>query len=136
MLKDQVSPFAVLRLLSPAAVSDNTAQVSQIIDTQLYASVGIAIATGSLADADATFDVKLDEGDAANLSDAAEVTAAAKLLGTKEDFDFSDDNATFFFGYRGDKRYIRLTITPSGNASAANLAAVAICEKRKVGDTL
>ena len=39
---------------------------------------------------------------------------------------FDDDDETRKIGYLGDKRYIRLTITPSANASAALFSAVAI----------
>jgi len=116
------------RALSPASVSDNTAQVSQIIDTMGFAGLEFVILTGSLADADATFAVTIDEGDVANLSDAAS-TAAANLDGTlaAAGFVFSDDDTVKKIGIKEiTKRYYRLTITPTGNASAALLAAVAI----------
>ena len=87
----------------------------------------LAIATGSLADADATFAVKLEHGSQANLSDAADVVAK-DLLGTTAlaAFTYADDNKTRKIGYRGDLRYTRLTITPSGNAAAALVSAIAL----------
>jgi hypothetical protein len=89
--------------------------------------VTYVIATGTLADADATFTVLLEEGDAANMSDAA-TPAAADLLGTAAlaSFIFSDDDKVFKIGYIGSKRYTRLTITPAANTSAGALCAVAI----------
>jgi hypothetical protein len=134
MLKDNHNVIDVLRAISPVSVADNTAQVSQIIDLQGYTSLEFVILAGSLADADATFTSLVEHGDAANMSDAA-TPAAADLLGTAAEasFVFSDDNKVFKIGYKGAKRYVRLTITPANNASAALLAAVAVVGKAKVG---
>lgn len=126
-MRDMHNNIHIKRVLSPVSVSDNTAQVGQIIDRQGFESLEYVIATGSIADADATFAVLLEEGDAANLSDAAAV-ADADLLGTEAlaGFIFSDDDLVRKLGYRGNKRYTRLTVTPSGNASAALLTVIAI----------
>ena len=85
------------------------------------------IATGSIADADATFTVLLEESDDSGMSGASAV-ADADLLGTEvlAAFQFDDDNETRKLGYIGAKRYTRLTITPVANASAAVLSVVAI----------
>lgn len=134
MLKDNHNPFDVRRAISPVSVADNTAQVSQIIDLQGYGSLEFAIAAGSLADADATFTALVEHGDVANLSDAAAVPDA-ELLGLESEasFNFANDDTVYKIGYRGIKRYVRLTITPANNTSAALLAAVAILAKNKVG---
>lgn len=132
-MRDLASNIQIKRAISPVSVADNTAQVSQIIDRQGYDSLAFAILTGSLADADATFAVTMDEGDAANLSDAAAV-AAADLISqtagaaalTAAGFTFAADDNVRKVGYKGNKRYVRLTITPSANASAAVIAACAI----------
>jgi hypothetical protein len=126
-MRDTANNLHIVRAIAPVSVADNTAQVSQIIDTLGYRSLTFAIAAGSLADADATFAALVEEGDAANLSDAATV-ADADLIGTEAlaGFTFADDNETRKIGYVGNKRYVRLTITPAANASAALLAAVAI----------
>jgi hypothetical protein len=126
-MKDLFNNITVARAIAPVSVSDNTAQVSQIIDRQGYGSLTFAIALGSLADADATFSVLVEHGDNSGLSDAATV-AASDLLGTAAlaGFTFADDNATRKIGYKGAKRYVRLTITPANNASAALFSAVAL----------
>jgi hypothetical protein len=126
-MRDLHNNIAPKRAISPVSVSDNTAQVSQIIDRQGFDALEFLILSGSLADADVTFTALVEEGDAANLSDAAAV-ADADLLGTETaaSFTFSDDDKVFKIGYRGSKRYVRLTITPANNASAALLAAVAV----------
>lgn len=126
-MQDLMNNLHVKRVLSPVSVADTTAQVGQIIDRQGYDSLTYVIATGSIADADATFTVLLEEGDDSGLSDAAAV-ADADLLGTEvlAAFQFDDDNEVRKLGYKGVKRYTRLTITPVNNASAAVLSAVAI----------
>jgi hypothetical protein len=80
--------------------------------------------------------VLLEEGDVSNLSDAAAV-ADADLLGTEvlAGFQFDDDNECRKLGYRGSKRYTRLTITPANNASAAVLSAVALLGYPSLGPT-
>lgn len=125
--KDLHNSINLKRVLSPVSVADNTAQVGQIVDSKGFGSLEYLITTGSIADTDATFAVLLEEGNVANLSDAAAV-ADADLLGTEAlaGFNFADDNKVFKLGYKGTKRYTRLTITPTGNASAALLSAVAV----------
>lgn len=124
---DLMNNIHVLRAISPVSVADNTAQVSQIIDRRGYGSLTFAIATGSIADADATFTVLVEHGDNSGLSDAAAVPDA-ELIGTEvlAGFQFDDDNETRKVAYKGVKRYVRLTVTPANNASAALLSAVAI----------
>jgi len=116
--------IAPKRGVSPAAaVTDNTAIVSQIVDTRGFGSVEYLILTGSLADADATFTTLVEEGDAANLSDASAV-ADADLLGleTQASFTFADDDKVFKIGYIGNKRYVRVTVTPANNTGNAFIA--------------
>lgn len=129
MLFDLHNKLGVARAISPVSVADNTAQVSQIIDMQGKKSLMFAIATGSLADADVTFTVLVQHGDVANLSDAADVPDDM-LNGTEAlaGFTFAADDGARKIGYRGDKRYVRMTITPANNASAAVISALAIFE--------
>lgn len=135
-MKDLFNRIHPLRVLSPAVITDNTAQVGQIIDRQGFNSVTYLILAGTLADADATFTVLLEDGDAANLSDAAPVDDRY-LLGTEvlAGFQFDDDNEPRKLGYIGNKRYSRLTITPSGNTGNAPLAVIAVMGHPAVGPT-
>lgn len=124
---DNFNHINPVRCLSPASVSDTTAQVGQIIDRKGYNSLTYVIATGSIADADATFTVLLEESNDSGMSGATAV-ADADLIGTEAlaGFTFASDDKTFKLGYKGNLRYTRLTITPVSNASAAVLCAVAI----------
>ena len=126
-MKDLHNNIHVKRAISPVSVSDTTAQVSQIIDRQGFGSLEFLIATGSIADADATFTVLVEEGDASDLT-GGNAVADADLLGTEAlaGFQFDDDNEVRKIGYVGNKRYVRMTVTPVGNASAALLSAVAV----------
>lgn len=114
----------VARGISPAAATtDDTAWVSEIIDVQDYNAVEFLIMTGSLADADATFTVLFEHGDESDLSDNAAVPDTL-LLGTEAlaGFAFGDDNEVRKIGYVGDKRYLRVTITPANNTGNAFVA--------------
>lgn len=132
-MRDFANNIQVKRVLSPASVADDTAQVGQIIDRLGYDSVTYIITTGDIADANATFAVLLEEGDAANMSDHTAVADAdmiSQTAGTAPEtaasFQFDDDSEVRKLGYVGNKRYTRLTITPTGNGSAALLSAVAV----------
>jgi hypothetical protein len=124
------------RVISPVSVSDNTAQVGQVIDHQGWGQAVYAIATGSLADADVTFTVLLEESDASGSGFAA--VDDADLLGTEAlaSFQFDDDNECRKLGYKGKKRYTKLTITPANNASAGLMAAVCILGSPTVAPTV
>lgn len=126
-MKDLMNVIDVKRAIAPVSVADNTAQVGQVIDRQGFDGLTYLIATGSLGDADATFTTLLEEGDKADMSDAAAV-ADYNLIGTEAlaSFTFADDNKAFKLGYKGAKRYTRLTITPANNASAAIFSALAV----------
>jgi hypothetical protein len=127
-MRDLLDGIHLARAVSPAAaVTDNTAFVSQIVDRRGHDSLVFAILTGSLADADATFAVTMHHGDDPLLSDA-DAVPADQLSGTlaAAGFAFGDDDEVRKVGYRGPKRYVRLTVMPSGNSGNAFVAAVAI----------
>ena len=99
---------------------DNTPIISGIVDVQGFDALEFLIATGTIADADATATVLVEEGDASDLSDAAAV-ADIDLLGTEilAGFTFALDLGCRKIGYIGSKRYVRCTVTPANNATTA-----------------
>jgi hypothetical protein len=137
-MRDQMNDLHILNAISPGeARTDNTAIVSAVIDRRGYDSLTFAIAVGTNTDPNATFAVTMDDGDASNLSDAAAV-AAGDLVGTYAlaGYTFADDAESRKIGYRGNKRYVRLTITPSGNDSGnIFLAVLAILGNASVAPT-
>lgn len=108
---------AVWALSPVAAGTNNTAYVSEVLDTANFASNELVILIGANTDANAAFTTLIEEGDTVGVSEGA--VADADLLGTEvaASFDFGDDNETRKIGYIGHHRYIRATITPSGNDS-------------------
>ena len=136
-MRDLANHIELRRAISPAAaVADNTPFVSQIIDRTGFEQLVFAIQLGALADADATFAVLLEHGDASNLSDAAAVPDA-QLTGTEASagFTFADDNKVRKLGYVGTKRYTRLTITPANNTGNVFLSATAILASARYSPT-
>lgn len=131
---DLKNRLTVAKAKAITATTDNTAVVSSIVDLQGYDGVLFAILSGSLVDADATFTLLVEEGEAANLSDAAAVSDD-DLIGTEAlaSFIFSEDDTVKTIGYCGTKRYLRLTITPANNASSATFAILSIMQPRLRG---
>jgi len=127
MRKDLHNNIDVRRAISPKRETTNAASASQIIDRKGYESLEFVIVAGTLATAAATFTPSLEHGDESNLSDTAS-PAATELLGTLAEatFDGADDDTVYKIGYRGTKRYVRLTITSASNTGNADFAAVAI----------
>ena len=132
-MRDTVHNTKFVVSIPPVIPTDNTPQVGSWIDRTGFDSFTFAILTGTLADADATFAVLVEEANAADKLDAAAVADGdmlSNLAGiapeTAAGFIFSDDNATKKVGYIGTKKFVRITITPASNASAAPMAAVAV----------
>jgi len=132
--KDLRSNVLVRPAVYPVALTnDNTAQVSAIIDRQGYQSVMFVMAFGSMTDAGSTVTPLLEEGDNSALSDNSAV-ADADMHGTEAlaTVTQAHDNQVRTIGYRGNKRYLRLTLTPAGNdAGTITMGAVAL-----LGDAL
>ena len=138
--RDDYNKFAFLRAISPVTQTNaDTALVSQIIDMQTYQSLTWIIAVGTFSDADATTTVLMEHGDDSGLSDAAAVDDADMLpSGTGQEastaFTYANDDIVRAIGYVGTKRYVRLTITPSGNNSGnLPMSVTALCRKRFEG---
>ena len=109
------------RAITPQVqTNSDTAIVSAILDTAGYNNHELVIQLGTLTDADVTAVVLLEEGDDSGLSDNTAV-ADADMIGTEAEAGFAaaDDLATLKLGYHGAKRYIRATVTPTGNNSGA-----------------
>jgi len=127
-MRDLFNTIHPVRVLSPAAaVTDNTAQVGQIVDRKGYESVTYLINAGGLADADVTVTALLEHGDDIGGGDMTAVPDDL-LLGTEAgaSLTFADDNELRKLGYVGHKRYTRLTLTPANNAGNLFVSAVAV----------
>lgn len=139
--RDLINTLSYQRAISPVTqTNDSTAIVSQVIDMSTLHGLAFVIMTGTLSDANATFATLLEESDASDMSGSNEVADTDMLpLGTGQEaaasFDFGDDDSVLTIGYVGTKRYVRLTITPSGNDSgSAPIAVLAVGMPRHRGE--
>jgi hypothetical protein len=131
-MRDSIHNEKYLVAIPPVVVTDNTAQVGAWIDRSGYNSLSFAILTGTLADADATFTVLMEEASASDQSDHATVAdqdMLSQVEGTAPEaaasFTFANDNFAGKIAYIGGKQFVRVTVTPAANSGAAPLAAVA-----------
>ncbi|TWB19204.1 hypothetical protein [Nitrospirillum bahiense] len=106
-----------------AQVITTSAVNGAIIDTLGFNGLEFVVTAGTITDG--TVAATLTEGDAANLSDGAAVTSDG-ILGTLPSFVATDDGKTKRVGYSGSRRYVRLTLTPTGATSGGTYAAVAV----------
>lgn len=131
MLRDLYSNLKVINA-TVAAPTDNTAITSPTVDTRDYDQVLFVVATGTLADADATFAAVMAESDNSNMSSSNNVDDTDMIgLESGVSFTFAEDNFEAKIGYIGNKRYVNLTITPTGNASAAPVTILALGVPRR-----
>lgn len=126
-MKDLHNNIKTTLAVAPKTSTGNEAIVGEIIDLAGYRSCEFAIAYGDKADGAVA--VLVEEDDDAALATAAAV-ADADLLGTEADAGVADGtagaNSVKKIGYRGTKRYVRLTLTTSSNAGSCPVGAVAI----------
>jgi len=116
-MRDITNGLDLKRAISPqAARTDNTAVVSTTADLNGYDGCMLAINIGANTDTNATFAVLIEDSD----NDSTYAAVADEYLNGTEalaGFQFDDDNELRKIGYTGIKRYVRATITPSGNDS-------------------
>jgi hypothetical protein len=86
------------------------------LDTFGFGSATLALITGTETDTNATTVVLLEESNYPSMAGATAV-ADIDLIGTEllAAFQFDDDVECRKLGYSGAKRYLRATVTPSGN---------------------
>jgi hypothetical protein len=104
-----------------AAVTDNTVISTAGENNAGYESLVYVIGAGSLADADATFAVSMYESTTGAFGGEETAVAATDLLGdlATASFTFADDGKAKKIGYRGNKQWTQLRITPSNNTGNA-----------------
>lgn len=127
MARDLFNDLKITVVAAPAvALTGDTAVVGATIDHAGFAST-VYQWTLVTPDADATFTPLLEESNDSGMSGATAV-ADADLIGTEAGATDSAGNTTtksWKLGYKGIKRYTRLTLTPASNTG--NLYRSAIC---------
>lgn len=134
MMRDLHNNVKYLAAINPAAATtNNTAFVSAIVDTANFGSCEFIGVLGSVADADTTLTVLVEDGNDSGLSDNGAV-ADEHLLGVEAmGLNYDSDNKVFKIGYIGPKRYVRVTVTPANNTGNIFLAAVWALGHSRVG---
>lgn len=121
-MRDLYNNLTIRPVIAPAANANlaTTPLVGAVIDHRGYDSALYAINLGALTDADAVYAVLLEESNIVD-SDFTAV-ADADMHGTEAaaGFTFDDDGEVRKLGYKGFKRYTRLTITPTTTANSGN----------------
>lgn len=139
-----IMPGAVLEshrviFLFAKDATDNTPIVSPIIDTSgvngTYNAKTIYFATGTIADADATFTPLVEDANVANFSDGAAVADAFLVSQspptapeTAAIWGAADDGEVRKIGYMGMKQYLRVTVTPALNTASAHVCGYLVLE--------
>lgn len=114
-------------------ITTNTTTVGNIIDTLGFEAIDFQFQSGVVTDGTYTF--ILEQGDEANLSDAA-VVPSELVLGDLTGFTSSDDNAVKHVGSIGKKRFQRVSILSAGTSTGAtDMSAIAILGNPKVAPT-
>lgn len=111
-MRDLYSNIATLNVLSPAVQS--AAVQGPSIDTYGAGRLAIAVNTGAIASA-GDFGVTLQESDTGT---SGWTNVAAAQIDTTAPATLAADSA-YRLGYRGFKRYVRLSLTKAGGTSIA-----------------
>lgn len=122
--RDLHNNVKIVPAIDPAAIrTGNAVTTGATIDTSGFESVEFAVQSGAITDGQ--FAISVEDGDQANMSDAAAV-AAADLIGAAPTLLATDDSVVKKVGYRGTKRYVRIKATQTGATTGGFVAAVAI----------
>ena len=129
-----------VQAIIPAAIGANATKTGAIIDRQNYGGVEFVIDYGSVTTTGSVVTIVCKEGDVTgtltSVADTdllgtealASLLAGARVAGTGKE-------VSKRLGYKGTKRYTKLTITPVNNASAALLSAVCILSRPAIAPT-
>ena len=115
--REQYSNLYCINAFDVQTINTDATTNGDIIDTQGYDSILLAIQAGTITLG--TLTPIVQEGDESNLSDASAV-ADADLNPTEAltTFAVTDDNVVKRIAYTGNKRYIRLQLVSAASANA------------------
>jgi hypothetical protein len=112
-----------LSVTPPAAIVDNAAFTTATVDTAGFTQARFVVQLGALDIAVAA--MKLRQGDASNMSDAADITGADFSVSPLTLPAATDDNSLYaiHIDLRGKKRYLDLSLT-GGDGTTGTFATV------------
>lgn len=121
MRQDIYNNLAPILSVAPAVLTDGTVNGSQA-DLARYEGAMVIVATGTITDGSHT--AILEES---NTSGTGFTTVAAgDILGSVPGALTTQENTRFKFGYKGTKRFIRVSVTTTGATDGGALAAMII----------
>lgn len=124
-MRDLLNNIHVVNVVPPAAArTDNTQILGTVVDRKGYDSLTFITSVGTNTDVNATFPVLIEESDSFGSNFSAVADADLVGLEATASYQFDDDGETRKIGYRGNKRYVRFSITPVGNDSGNIFIAV------------
>lgn len=119
--------------LNTGTINSDTTTAGNILDILGYEALEFIIQSGNLTAG--TFTPLIEHGDEPAMGDA-EAVPDSQLLGTEAAAAFAsgDDNEAKRIGYRGSKRYVRLSLVSAGSADGV-IGATAILSRGQVNPT-
>ncbi|WTW96598.1 hypothetical protein OG216_25955 [Streptomycetaceae bacterium NBC_01309] len=118
MKRDLKNNVSVAQSLAPAART--AAADGAAVDIAGYRAVSVVIDTGTATGTDPSFTFEVQESDTTTSGDFTAV-ADADLDGAEPVVTTANDVAAYEIGYRGRKRYLRVTIETVGGTSTPTL---------------
>ena len=116
-----------LAIAARTASADGTA-VDRNEDGLMYQGALIVVHTGAITDG--THTIEVQHSDASGSGFAA--VADADLQGTEPAIGSSDDNKVYEVGYRGTKRYLRVSVTAAGTTTGGVYGATVVLADPRV----
>lgn len=125
MTQDLFSNLKELVALNTAAISSNTTTNGVVLDTAGYEGIMFVLHTGAWTDG--TYTMALLEGDTNSpVSAVADDDLLPSGTGQEAAAALGAANSVAKIGYRGTKRYVRLTVVSTGVSTGATVGATAI----------
>jgi hypothetical protein len=119
--------------LNPGTINTDATTAGTIIDTDGFEALEFVVQSGTVTAG--TFTPLIEHSDNADFSGSSAVDDD-DLLGTEADAAFAaaDDNEAKRIGYRGEKRYVRLSLVSASSANGV-IGALAILGRPYVAKT-
>lgn len=126
-MKDIQTTLDFVPQFAPGALTASPTDGADV-DLQDYDACMFAIHVGTWTDGTFTFEVEEADDDGSGSADTYAAVADAQLIGTEPVVsDGTNDDSVVYVGYRGSKRFVRLTLAVTGSpTTGAAVSAVAI----------
>lgn len=121
MIHDLANNTKVVNALDATAIGSDTTTSGAVIDTKGFGSAMMIVAVTDYTDG--SYIANVQEGDASNLSDAADIPAT-RIPTTAQALTAVDEQDKI--GFIANKRYVRVQVDSSSTTTGATLKAVCV----------